>query len=715
MTDSNSTDSNTTDSSELRSEQAHVDRAYECLERSRRAAETMVELTEAGQGGTFQARFERDAVFDAMAQRLSRLDLGDQSLCFGRIDRRPTAELAADPDIAATFDADGLERFYVGRIAVSDETQEPVVVDWRAPVAEAFYRATGRDPMGLVRRRHFATRGRSLLGLDDELFGDAADGLSDGTVQGQGALIAALESARSGRLSDIVATIQGEQDEVIRSELGGILVVQGGPGTGKTVVALHRAAYLLYTHRFPLEGQGMLVIGPNRLFLSYIEQVLPSLGEAGVQVAVLADLVPLIRASRSDEPDVARIKGELRMCDLVARAVRDRQRPLRVTTVVPVGVELLRITSADSQALVAQARRRARNHNAGRRFLVNAFFELLASKMREPLDAAVVRERTRDMVEVREALERMWPVLTPGQLLNDLYGSKALLRSAGSRWFDDAELAMLHRERVEDSSAIVWSTQDVPILDEALELLGPRPRHTDADAIRTYGHIVVDEAQDLSPMDLRLIDRRSLNGSMTIVGDVAQSTSMHAHDSWDSVLVHLPQRRAPRFADLTIGYRLPGPATRLANRVLALAAPALRPPTAIRATGDEPVIEQAADDEFSARLAAAVRRELTAIGSGNVAVISPRGWLDRVEQSLTEQGISYGRAHRGSLDHQVTVAPVTLIKGLELDACIVVEPAAILENEHRGAQNLYVALTRATRRLSVLHVAPLPRVLANDP
>src|SRR5690606_26156997 len=272
------------------------------------------------------------------------LQLGDQSLLFGRIDREPD---------------EGGETFYIGRLAVADEHQEPVVVDWRAPVAEPFYRATGRQTMGLIRRRHFQARGRQLLGLEDELFGEHALDLGEGAgLQGQGALIAALETARSGRLGDIVATIQGEQDEIIRGPLPGVLVVQGGPGTGKTVVALHRAAYLLYTHRFPLDGQGVLVVGPNRLFLAYIEQVLPSLGEAGVELAVLGDLIDGVRIDGRDPEPVGRVKGDLRMADVLGKAVRDRQRPLRSGVRVPYGVRSLWLTVEQSEHIVKEARRR---------------------------------------------------------------------------------------------------------------------------------------------------------------------------------------------------------------------------------------------------------------------------------------------------------------------------------------------------------------------
>jgi DNA helicase IV len=279
---------------DLPAEQAYVDHAYQCLEVSRAAAWRMRDMHEADLGGTFQARFERNAVDEALVRRLVELDLGNAALVFGRID---------------TADADGEphEAFHIGRLAVADDEREPVVIDWRAPVAEPFYRATGRDPMGLVRRRHFSVEGRTVLGLEDELFGEGHIGLGgdgtltmsagDSTIRGHSTLMAALERGRTGALGDIVATIQAEQDEIIRAPQAGVLVVQGGPGTGKTVVALHRAAYLLYTHRFPLEDQGVLVVGPNRVFLRYIEQVLPSLGESGIDQVVLADLVPEVRVS----------------------------------------------------------------------------------------------------------------------------------------------------------------------------------------------------------------------------------------------------------------------------------------------------------------------------------------------------------------------------------------------------------------------------------
>ncbi|MDH3294112.1 MAG: AAA family ATPase, partial [Acidimicrobiia bacterium] len=508
---------------ELKAEQEHIDLAYRRLEEARQEALRLKDTIEVGRGGTTQARWEREVFYENIANRLRELDFGERSLCFGRIDQ--------DED-------NGGGSYHIGRVAVSSATQDPLIVDWRAPVSEAFYRATGRDPQGLVRRRHFTSRGRKVLDLEDEFFGEAVTQsrvmINGRELRGTGALINALEENRTGRLGDIVGTIQAEQDEIIRSGLHGVLVVQGGPGTGKTVVALHRAAYLLYAHRFPLEGQGVLVVGPNRLFLGYIEQVLPSLGEAGVELAVLADLVPGVRVSGRDETAAARIKGDLRMAPVVRRALRDRQRPLIADLIVPLGARKIRLPAAVSERIVTEARRRFRSHNAARKYVVAELYEALAEHHPDPVSADMVREQLADSDEVREALLWMWPVLTPAQLIHDLYGSRALIRSAAPN-LDGDEREALYRAWQPDKvvDGMVWTTDDVPVLDEAYEILGPRPTKKAQDEVRTYGHIVVDEAQDLSPMQLRMVARRSLNGSMTLVGDIAQATGAWAHDDWD--------------------------------------------------------------------------------------------------------------------------------------------------------------------------------------
>jgi DNA helicase IV len=560
-----------------------------------------------------------------------------------------------------------------------------------------------------------------LLGIEDELFGDAVEALGlDGEgaprVSGHGALMSALETARTGRLGDIVATIQGEQDEVIRSELPGVLVVQGGPGTGKTVVALHRAAYLLYTHRFPLEGQGVLVVGPNRLFLGYIEQVLPSLGEAGVELAVLADLVPEPRIQGYDRGLAARVKGDARMVRVLNRAVRDRERPLRSDLVIGYGVQHLRLARAQSRRIVDEARRRYRRHNAARRFVDTEVFAALAASGRGDLDPGEVRDRLRHEPAVREALEWMWPVLTPTDLLHDLFGSHALLRSAGRGVLSDDEVRSLHRERQEVGADIVFTNDDAPLLDEARAILGSKPRRRRAnepdDEVRTYGHIVVDEAQDLSPMQLRMLERRSLNGSMTIVGDIAQATGQWAHESWDEILEYLPKKRPARRAELTIGYRLPAPNMALAARVLRVAAPDLRPPRSIREDGDPPrIVRTQPGQRVTDAVVQAALVEVDAVDPGQVAIVCPQSMVDEVSDALTAAGVEHGQATRHGLDEQITVVPVGLAKGLELDAAVVVEPAAIVDEEAQGLRALYVALTRATKRLAIVHERPLPEAL----
>jgi DNA helicase IV len=686
---------------DLAAEQAYIDHAYACLEAARTSANRLKGMVEVGQGGTEQARFEREVIFDTVIHRLKDLHLGDASLLFGRIDREADA---------------GGETFYIGRLAVSDDDQEPVVVDWRAPVAEPFYRATGRVTMGLARRRYFATRGRQLLGIEDELFGEHALDLGESAgLQGQGTLIAALETARSGRMGDIVATIQGEQDEIIRAPLPGVMVVQGGPGTGKTVVALHRAAYLLYTHRFPLEDQGVLVVGPNRLFLAYIEQVLPSLGEAGVELAVLADLVDDVKVKGRDREEVARLKGDEVMGKVLAKAVRDRKRALRRPLRVGLGLQTLTLSVAMSADIVRDARRRYRHHNAGRRFVEKEVAYHLADSGRTPLDPQEVWRQVRRMPDVRAALEEMWPVLTPAQLLHDLFGSKALLHLAAGRHLSGQRIDLLHRRRSESVEDVVWTHDDVPLLDEARALLGPKPRKVkrEDDEIRTYGHIVVDEAQDLSPMQLAMISRRSLNGSLTVVGDIAQSTGAWAHASWDEILALLPDRRPPRREQLTVGYRIPGPNMDLAARVLARSAPDLRPPRSVRQDGRPPRFRRVdLPDRLGPVVAAAVRDEMAAVGNGNVAVICPASRVDECSQALTAVGIDHGVAIEQGLNHQVTVVPVGIVKGLELDATVVVDPTGILDEEAQGMRALYVALTRATKLLTVVHPGALPDVLA---
>ncbi len=808
---------------DIEEEQAILDRAYRGLEAMRRDATGMLQsVLDLGRGGTFQSRTERDIVVRTSLARLAQLDVGDQALCFGRIDRLPGP-------------GGGAESFHIGRLAVSGEDHEPLVVDWRAPVAEPFYRATGLDPQGLARRRHLAVRGRTVVGVEDEYFahpaGDGARpggpagngarsgapaGLSDSTVGGgagvpaspeeagvgapaglsdtvedlslggPAALLAALGRARTGRMADIVSTIQREQDEIIRAPLAGVLMVQGGPGTGKTAVALHRAAYLLYTHRFPLERQGVLVVGPNPLFLRYIEQVLPSLGETGVTLSTVSGLVPEVKVRGTDPPGVARLKGEARMARVMAQAVRTRQRPLRRDVAVPFGATTLRLTAADSAEVVRLARRRSGPHNARRRFVEQQVARRLADQYRRfrqgragtddpdlgELDLEELWRQLRRVPELAEALDRMWPRLSPHELLHDLLGARPLLAAAGRGILTAAEQASLHRPRSASLDEVPWTAADAALVDEARVVLGPRrarsrqyrprdeggqwpagldaaagapPPHAEEEP-RAYGHIVVDEVQDLSPLQLRMLARRSLSGSVTAVGDIAQATGPWAPQGWDDVAAHLAPGREPRLVELTVSYRTPAEVVEVAAGVLAVAAPDVAPPRPVRRSGHRPTLSVVPPHDLARRVAEVVEAEMAAVSPGRTAVLVPAAQIGEVVRALAEQELEAvdPRLPGGDgLAAPLVVLPAGEANGLEFDSVVVVDPGHIAggdrehiaggdrehsaggDREHsagpeaagregpppvttRGLRTLYVALTRPTRRLAVVSSTPLP-------
>ncbi|MHB1446164.1 MAG: HelD family protein [Acidimicrobiales bacterium] len=753
---------------ELSAEQEHIDRAYRQLEAMREFARShMSSVLAQGKGGTAQAREERDVIVRRSLARLQQLDIGREALCFGRIDQaaapagRDATDASGEPaghggDWGGGTPA-GPETFYIGRLAVSGPEMEPLVVDWRAPVAEPFYRATGAHPMGLVRRRHFLTDGPVLLAIEDEVFGEGDIGQ---TTLG-GILVSALDRARTGRMRDIVATIQKEQDEIIRAPLPGVLVVQGGPGTGKTAVALHRAAYLLYTHRFPLERQGVLVIGPNQLFLRYIESVLPSLGESGAVLSTLAGLVSEVRVRATDAAGPAALKGEARLARVLARAVRDRQRPLRAGLEIPFGSLVLRLSAEDTAAAVMAGRRRQGAHNRRRRYVESELFRRIhrayleavgarelgaggsggsggegevperdgglarvmplfprpeeeweADQGEEELDEAELRSRLRRHPVVVEALERMWPRLLPEELVHDLLGAPALLASAGKGVLSEEEVRLLYRRRSSRLEDIPWTAADIALVDEAKLLVGTTRPNDSTEWPRTYGHIVVDEAQDLSPMQLRMLARRSTAGSMTVVGDVAQATGALAPPGWEAVVEHLTPRKEPTVTELSVNYRTPAEIMDVAAGVLAAAAPGLVPPQSVRSTGSVPRFVAAPSAESLAKtVAEEARAELAAVEGGTVALVCPDAWLDRLTTGLEQAGLEFGLPERDGLDRPVTLVPVGVVKGLEFDSVIVIEPAAVIEGAAQGLRALYVALTRATRRLSVVHHRPLPDAL----
>ena len=691
---------------ELASEQAYIDQAYRRLEEMRANADEMLHAAlSSGKVGTPGAVEEREIMVRTSLQRLEQLDIGRESLCFGRIDQE-----------------DG-DTFYIGRLAISGHESEPVVVDWRAPVVEPFYRATGRHPLGLRRRRHFLSEGPRIIDIEDEHFagGDTGDELG---LAGSGALVAALERSRSGRMRDIVATVQREQDEIIRAPLRGLLVVQGGPGTGKTAVALHRAAYLLYTHRFPLERQGVLVIGPNQLFLRYIEHVLPSLGESGVALSTVEGLSSEARVRAVEESHVARVKGDLRMARVLLKAVRDRQRALPRPVPIGFGIHRLEITTAMSAEVVAMARRRPGSHNARRRYVETQLWRRLHAQYLErtrraaraglgAADELPVEElgrRLRRDPDVVAALDRMWPVLSARELLHDLYGAPALLRSAARGVLDDPDVALLSRPRSDGGFAEApWTAADVALLDEANVLLGTPKPVPEGEGPRSYGHIVIDEAQDLSPMQLRMVARRSISGSMTVVGDLAQATGQWSPSSWDDVIRHLPQVPVT-VVELSVNYRTPSEIMDLAARVLAVAAPAIVQPASVRSTGDFPVVRRAEPGRLAFEVASAARGE-AAQGDGTVGIVCPEALAEPIGDALRADGVVFGVPSRHGLDETITVVPVGVAKGLEFDSVVVVEPARLARDSSQGMRALYVALTRATKRLTIVHAEALPEAL----
>ncbi|NNN09622.1 MAG: AAA family ATPase [Acidimicrobiaceae bacterium] len=762
---------------EIQEEQEFLDQALDALDHMRSEARSLRDSAAVATMRGAGDLVERDVVMGTALQRLDQLAIGDQSLFFGRIDYLDKDESPGDT-------------YHVGRLAVSDVELNPLVVDWRAPVAEAFYRATGVESLGLARRRHVAIRGHEVLGVEDEYFANqfgelqlpegaerdaTEEGLVDGglALGGPGALLAALGRARTGRMADIVATIQGEQDQIIRHPLPGVLLVQGGPGTGKTAVALHRAAYLLFTHRATLERQGVLVVGPNPLFLNYIENVLPSLGESGVTLSTISGLVTNVEVRGRDNEEVDQLKGDVRMATLLARALRTRQRPLRQEVSIPVGRAIIVVRPEDTLDIVERARRRPGNHNQRR----SAVGRELAARLAARYHDRFVRDSTeeggalneladqiRATYEYKQMLQRIWPRLSGQDLLHDLFGAPALLRAAGKGLFSEEELASLERPRSATLEEIRWSKADAALIDEARILLGPRKRPRSlikpadtgvldgvdldsfsgdirAAALReaqrlapsvtseldeaefvTYGHIVVDEAQDLSPMELRVLKRRDLTGSMTIVGDMGQATTASSSASWNSVLEILEPRRAPTRVDLTVSYRTPEEVLDFAAATLRAAAVDLEPPRPVRRAGSVPIVEMVSPDDFAESLVACVRREVDVVAPGRCAVIVTAARVAEVVRILNMAGITAvdprDQESKG-LGADLVVLGAESANGLEFDATIVVEPGEIVRRGARGEEKatprglrtLYVAMTRPTRRLAILAVTELPETI----
>ncbi|MFC1432078.1 ATP-binding domain-containing protein [Streptacidiphilus sp. N1-3] len=762
----------------MRAENEYVGKLYDRLDAQRELAATRLrEIHRREKGGTSQSRMERDTLEIHHTRRLSELHAAEYGLCFGRIES-----------------ADG-ERQYIGRIALADEEQEPLLTDWRASAAEPFYRATPAAPGAVTARRHLRSRGRAVVDFDDDAFGvSALEGRDSSELSGETALLASLTAPRTGRMGDIVSTIQAEQDRVIRSELGGVLVVQGGPGTGKTVVALHRAAYLLYTHRDRLAKSGVLVIGPNRMFLRYIDQVLPALGESEVVLSSIGALYPGVTGADTETPEAAAVKGDARMARVLATALESfRQLPEESWTVT-VGrrsahQEQLEISRALCERAHAAAHRTGEAHNLARPALVERLSSELALRIARDRNArseggrmdldevADLADELVDEPDVRALVERLWPLLSPEQLLTALFGSPELLAAAMPD-FSEAERATLLREppapdpgqAVNPDEEAAWTTADVPLLDEAAELLGPLPGRgaagpTDAaadagelefakivlddfgvglvemdaamlarqyrgeesfrplaeraveDRTWGFGHVIVDEAQELSPMAWRLLTRRCPGRSMTIVGDLAQTGASAGLNSWGEALDEYTAGRW-RSVELTVNYRTPAEIMRITEGVLRAIDPALTAPSAVRSGGIRPwslrLLPEGGGEAKGGRasvLRAAVEREVAALDGGRMAIIYPPTWSAELFYGLVELDGVTVIDDPSALDSPVVLLTAAEAKGLEFDAVLVLEPAEILAAHARGVNDLYVALTRATRSLGVIHSGELPELL----
>lgn len=666
---------------DLLSEQAYLDRAHHQLSRMRARSEDLLASMKGAD----------PALEWALLRRVRALAHSPRVLCFGRVDM------------------EGGDTWYVGRRHVEDEDGDPVVIEWRAPVALPFYRAGWSDPMGLTRRRQFVVDGRQLLSIGDDHFGQQPP--ADASRRGAESLFLELERGRSGEMLDIVATIQPEQDEVIRSQAGGVLAVQGGPGSGKTAVGLHRAAFLLYGDD-AMARANILVLGPNRTFLRYIAQVLPSLGESAVVQSTLVDLVPEVGdAPPPESPEVERLKGDGRMAEVLARAVAARRCHHDEELSAGIGVRRLTVAADVVNATVDRVASRGLPYAEGRKVFRRQLVALLAARFEDitgdvPPDGAAFERALRDDDGLRVALDRRWPSVPPATLVAELLSNAALLAVAGEGLLDTEEQRLLRRRR-----GRAWTASDAPLVDEVKDLV--------AGHQRTYGHIIVDEAQDLSPMQLRMLSRRNPSGSMTLLGDLAQAVGVWGHRAWTDVAEWLPRGDGLRVVELRYGYRSPGQVLELAGRLLPEAAPDVAPTEAVRRGRSTPRVAMVHADA----LLDAVAQEVATLLEQwpTVAVIAPAPLLEEALRSLRSRldgaggPAKVGDAVIDGLGRPVTVLAAERAKGLEFDAVVVVEPESIVaERSERaaGLRLLYVALTRPTQHLSVLSSSPLPDALS---
>jgi DNA helicase IV len=655
---------------ELATEQAHLVESRAALARMRERAAQI--------GDVAIDAFASEALGKARAQRLKALvDDGTTPLFFGRLDLTETRET-----------------FHIGRRHVLDTRGDPMVVDWRAPIALPFYRATAREPMGIERRRRFGFHTGILTSFEDEA-------LSRGEALGTSSRILTeeIERPRVGPMRDIVATIQPDQDELVRADLAETICVQGAPGTGKTAVGLHRAAYLLYTYRDRLRRGGVLILGPNRAFLSYIGDVLPALGEVDVTQRTVDDLATAVTPAATEPPEVATLKGDARMAAVLRKALYAGIRRPATPLLLDLGGRRFRVDADVTRGLVrdllhadaryATARERLRTH------IAEHVRRELEADGATPTDAAV--QRIAGSKDVRAYVDEHWPPADPAGLLFRLYTDNAALAKAADGVLTGDEQDALHWPATPRSSkSAPWTRADAFLADEVADLLERTP---------SYGHVILDEAQDLSPMQCRAVGRRCSTGSATLLGDVAQGTTPWATDDWHATLAHLG-KPAGRVEPLTRGYRVPQQVLDFANRLLPSIAADVHPATSVRRGLGSLDVRRGGSAVDAVRDALA--RE------GSIGVIVADDGADALAAALRDAGIAADRLDADStdVDARVEVVPASLAKGLEYDHVVVVEPAAIVAAEPRGLRRLYVVLTRAVTTLTVVHDRPLPAPLA---
>ncbi|WP_030387350.1 HelD family protein [Streptomyces sp. NRRL S-241] len=624
-------------------------------------------------------------------------DLAHTPLFFGRLNylHAPGAELAEG--------AEG-EQFYIGRRHVHDADGDPMVIDWRAPVSQPFYRASKKDPQDISLRRRFGYTGGELTAYEDEHLSDPAEAAAVSKLLQQ-----EIERPRVGPMRDIVATIQPEQDEIVRSGLSGSVCVQGGPGTGKTAVGLHRVAYLLYAHRDRLARTGTLVIGPNRSFLHYIEQVLPALGELEVKQATVDDLVarPGLEVRGTDAAETAVVKGDARMAQVLSRAVRSHvTRPTEPLMVVR-GSRRWRVPAYELEEMVEELQKRDIRYGAAREALPQRIAHAVLVRMEQAGEAP--DDRVQDAVArnaaVKAAVKEIWPPVEPAKLVLRLLSDPEFLAlHAADVLTEDEQKLLLWPKPFRSVKAAKWSAADLVLIDEAADLV---------ERTHSLGHVVLDEAQDLSPMQYRAVGRRCTTGSATVLGDLAQGTTPWATRSWDEALTHLGKPQAV-LEELTAGFRVPREVIAYASRLLPSISPGLAPVSSVRETPGSLRIEEAAAADLDAAVIGACRDSLA--HEGSIGLIAADARIPVLAEALLAAGLPYlSPGEETTSQSRLTLVPASLAKGLEYDYVVLDEPAAIVDgepDERTGLRRLYVCLTRAVSGLTALHSAPLPVALA---